>query len=137
MFGLIWSHPGLHRMISGSRLFVEILASSPSFWNMYGSWAELQNVNAQIFPKLACFCLIFGPPKLFTPGGQLFYCHIRDILQLWSGALLILGHPTLQTKFFSSKLVIFKHVAKGRQGSPRVANGRQGSSRSKGDPRDG
>ena len=114
-------------MISGSRPFVEILASSPSFWNMYGSWAELQNVNAQIFPKLACFCLIFGPPKLFTPGGQLFYCHIRDILQLWSGALLILGHPTLQTKFFSSKLVIFKHVAKGRQGSPR----------SKGDPRDG
>ena len=34
-------------------------------------------------------------------------------------------------------MVIFKHVAKGRQGSPRVANGRQGFPRSKGDPRVG
>ena len=110
-------------MISGSRPFVEILASSPSFWNMYGSWAELQNVNAQIFPKLACFCLIFGPPKLFTPGGQLFYCHIRDILQLWSGALLILGHPTLQTKFFFFKIGHFQAC---RQGLPRVAKGQGG-----------
>ena len=34
-------------------------------------------------------------------------------------------------------MVIFKHVAKGRQGSPRVANGRQGFPGSQGDPRDG
>ena len=31
---------------------------------------------AHIFPKMACFCSLFWPPKLFTQAGQFFFTQI-------------------------------------------------------------
>ena len=55
--------------------------------SIYGSLSIDLKFFAHIFPKMACFCLLFWPPKLFTPTGQFFLQgyipHIRDIFQLW------------------------------------------------------
>ena len=58
--------------------------------SIYGSLSIDINFFAHIFPKMACFCQLFWPPKLFTPTGQFFYTDISVISVTFSNSAFTL-----------------------------------------------
>ena len=47
--------------------------------SIYGSFSIDLNFVAHIFPKMACFCYLFWPAKLFTPTAQLVYISVISV----------------------------------------------------------
>ena len=45
----------------------------------YGSLSIDLKFFAHIFPKMACYCQLYWPPKLFTPTGHFFYTDLSVI----------------------------------------------------------
>ena len=62
--------------------------------SIYGSLSIYLNFFAHIFPKMACFCKFFRPPKLFTPTGQFLYMDISVISMTFCN--YVLDSVTLQ-----------------------------------------
>ena len=54
--------------------------------SIYGSLYIGLNLFAHIFPKMACFCYLFWPAKLFTPTAQLVYTDISVISVTFSNS---------------------------------------------------
>ena len=54
--------------------------------SIYGSLSVDLKFFAHIFPKMACFCQLFWPPKLVTPTGQFFYTDISVISVTFSNS---------------------------------------------------
>ena len=51
-------------------------------------------------PKIACFCLFLGLPKLFTPTSQFFYTDISVIfVTFWNSVIIItMAYPHIPTR---------------------------------------
>ena len=80
------------------------------------------------------------PPRILVVSflGQTILRRGKCLLGQPLRSTRFLGHISLHSTstqlLLGGKLAIFKHVANGRQGSPRVAKGLQGSPRFNGDP---